>query len=284
MATTAKKKKHTSLASASQPAQFSGFPVSIEIFEGPLDLLVYLVKREEVDIAEINIASITQQYLAYLQTMEELNIQYGAEFVVLAASLLLIKSRWLLPVNPAGEPEEEEVVEEEMEDSEKQLHRRLQEYRIYREAAEMLEESLRERRKIFLRSTSEAEIGTGYVPLEDVSVFDMIAAVQEMLLRARPDPPARMRRPAVTVAERIEDILMQLAAEKRALLFSELIVHSASRLFVIVTFLAILELVRRRRIRIRQTFPLRDFAVELITSAKNDRAPSGIADQQDNSE
>jgi segregation and condensation protein A len=245
-----------------QLALFNGFPVSIEIFVGPLDLLLHLVKREEVDVAEVSIAAITGQYLAYLRTMEDLNIQYSAEFVVLAASLMLIKSRWLLPINPAGEAEEE-VVEETVEDPEAQLHRRLQEYRLYRDAAEMLEESHRMRSRIFLRSGDEAEIGTGFVTLEDVSVFDMIAAVQEMLLRAKPEPPAQMRRPVVSVAERIDDILLQLTAEKRPLNFSELVDMPATRLFIIVTFLAILELVRRRRIRISQTRPLRDFAVEL---------------------
>lgn len=257
-----RKSKQASSGEQTQLATFSGFGVSIEIFEGPLDLLLHLVKREEVDVAEVSIASITQQYLAMLHTLDELNIHYGAEFVVLASSLMLIKSRWLLPINPAGEVEEE-AVEEVLEDPEAQLHRRLQEYKVYREAAEMLEESHRERSRIFLRSGDEAEIGTGFVPLEDVSVFDMIAAVQEMLLRAKPDPPARMRRPAITVADRIEDILLQLADEKRPLNFSELVVMPATRLYVIVTFLAILELVRRRRIRISQSQPMRDFAVEL---------------------
>jgi segregation and condensation protein A len=200
-----------------------------------------------------------------MHTMEELNIHFSADFVVMAASLMLIKSRWLLPINPAGEVEDE-VIEEVVEDPEVQLHRRLQEYRIYREAAEMLEESHRMRSRIFLRSGDEAEIGTGFVNLEDVSVFDMIAAVQEMLLRAKPDPPAKMRRPAITVAERIEDIILQLTAEQRPLQFTELVEMPATRLFIIVTVLALLELVRRRRLRISQTRPLRDFAVELVKS------------------
>jgi segregation and condensation protein A len=257
-----RKAKAGTAGEAPQLALFSGFPVSIEIFEGPLDLLLYLVRREEVDVAEVSIAAITGQYLSALHTMQELNIHYSAEFVVMAASLMLIKSRGLLPINPAGEVEEE-IVEEVVEDPEAQLHRRLQEYRLYRDAAEMLEESHRLRSRIFLRSADEAEVGTGFVTLEDVSVFDMIAAVQEMLLRAKPDPPAKMRRPVVTVAERIEDILLHLTAEGRPLQFSELVDMPATRLFIIVTFLAILELVRRRRVRITQSRPLRDFAVEL---------------------
>ena len=130
----------------------------------------------------------------------------------------------------------------------------------------MLEESHRERQRIFLRGAEEIEIGTGWVNLEDVSIFDMIAAVQDMLNRAKPDPPAKMRRPALTVADRIEEIIMLLTAEKRSISFSELVEAESTRLFIIVTFLAILELVRRRRLRVSVTRPLKDFAVELATN------------------
>lgn len=243
---------------------FDGFPVTIEIFEGPLDLLLHLVRLEEVDIAEVPIAAITGQYLGYLRTMQELNIQLSAEFVVTTSTLMLHKSRWLLPVNPAGEQEATEE-EEELEaalDPEALLHRRLQEYKIYREAAEILEQSRMARQRIFLRSADDAEIGTGFVPLEDVSIFDMIAAVQDMLARAKPDAPHRMRRPAVTVADRIEEIILQLTAQGHCY-FTELVALPATRLFVIVTFLAVLELIRRRRLRVRQAVPLHDFIVEL---------------------
>lgn len=259
-------KANTSSQAEPSLALFNGFPVQIEIFEGPLDLLLHLVRRQEVDIAEVRMAAITAQYLSYLHTMDELNIQYSAEFVVLAATLMLLKSRWLLPVNPAGD-EEQQQQEEEVEaalDPEAELHRRLQEYRVYREAAEMLELSRQERQRIFLRPADDIEIGTGFVNLEEVSVFDMIAAVQDMLARAKPDPPHRMKRPAVTVADRIEEILLQLAAHKSCH-FTELVAMPTTRLFVIVTFLAILELVRRRRVRVRQAQPLRDFIVELNT-------------------
>lgn len=259
-----KRQPKQSNSGESQLSLFTGFPVTIEIFEGPLDLLLHLVRREEVDIAEVSISAITEQYLRYLQVMDELSIQFAADFVVMAATLMLIKSRWLLPIDPAGEVEEEEA-ELAASDPEAELHRRLQEYKVYREAAEMLEESHRERQRIFLRSSEEIEIGTGFVTLEDVSVFDMISAVQEMLARAKPDPPARMRRPVVTVADRIEEIIMQLSAEKRALQFSELVVFPATRLFIIVTFLAVLELVRRRRVKISAVRPLHDFAIELVS-------------------
>jgi segregation and condensation protein A len=255
---------HGDKAGDGQVALFDGFAVTIEIFEGPLDLLLHLVRREEVDVAEVRVSAITEQYLTYLGTMAELNIQLSAEFVVTAATLMLVKSRSLLPVNPAGAEEnlEEEIIEAAL-DPEAALHRRLQEYKVYREAAEMLEQSRQARQRIFLRGADDVEIGTGFVPLEDVSVFDMIAAVQEMLARAKPDPPHRMRRPAVSVGDRIEEIIMQLTAQGHCR-FSDLVAFPATRLFIIVTFLAVLELVRRRRLRVRSGAPLRDFIVELV--------------------
>jgi segregation and condensation protein A len=265
-------KKRPRVSSSAPEAQlnlFTGFPVTIEIFEGPLDLLLHLVKREEVDIAQVRVAHITEQYLAYLRTMEELNIQLAADFVVLAASLMLIKSRLLLPIDPAGEAEAESGEMEATVDPEAELHRRLQEYKVYREAAEFLEESRRERQRIFLRAPDELDIGSGYVNLQDVSVFDMIEAVQEMLARAKPDPPAKMRRPGYTVADRLEEIILQLTAEQRPLRFTELVVLPASRLFIIVTFLAILELIRRLKVRVSQVQPHRDFAVELVTGRES---------------
>lgn len=264
MAAAARRKSDQKQTPEAQLSMFNGFPVTIEIFDGPLDLLLHLVRREEVDIAEVRISAITEQYLSTLHTMQELNIQFAADFVVMASTLMLLKSRWLLPIDPAGESEEQE--EDIAPDPEAELHRRLQEYRTYREAAEMLEESHRERQRIFLRSAEDIDIGTGWVNLEDVSIFDMIAAVQDMLNRAKPDPPAKMRRAMFTVGDRIEEIVMLLTAEKRPVSFTELVGDQGTRLFIIVTFLAILELVRRRRLHVSASRPMRDFAVELITN------------------
>lgn len=264
MAAAAHRKSNQKQTPEVQLSMFNGFPVTIEIFEGPLDLLLHLVRREEVDIAEVSISAITDQYLATLRTMQDLNIQFAADFVVMAATMMLLKSRWLLPIDPAGEAEQQE--EDIAADPEAELHRRLQEYRTYREAAEMLEESHRERQRIFLRSAEDVDLGTGWVNLEDVSIFDMIAAVQDMLNRAKPDPPAKMRRAAFTVADRIEEIIMLLTAEKRPVSFTELVGDQVTRLFIIVTFLAILELVRRRRLHVSATQSHKDFAVDLVTN------------------
>src|SRR5512133_2192111 len=133
MAAAARKRQPKPQPEQPQLALFNGFPVTIEIFDGPLDLLLHLVRREELDVAEVSVAEITGQYLSYVRAMQELNIQFASDFLVMAATLMLIKSRWLLPIDPAGEVGAAEV-EEVADDPEAVLHRRLQEYKLYREA------------------------------------------------------------------------------------------------------------------------------------------------------
>ena len=141
-----------------QLSLFTGFEVQITIFEGPTDLLLHLVRRQQVDIADVSVAAITGQYLSYLKTLEELNVELAAEFIVVAAHLIYLKSRMLLPV------QDDEDDEEDMDlDPQAELARRLEEYRAYRDAAGLLDESRKLRQKLFLRSTDEDQIGTGLV-------------------------------------------------------------------------------------------------------------------------
>jgi len=235
-----------------QPDLFSGPPVKIEIFEGPLDLLLYLVKRSEIDIYEVRLAQITDEYLSYLRTMTVLNIELAGEFLVLAAALLLIKSRMLLPLHEAQTDEEEEEI-----DAEQELAQRLLEYRTFKEAAELLDESRRWRERIYLRALGpEAGLEGGYVLLEEVSVFDLVAAFRELLARAEEKPVTEVKRRRYTVADRIRYILQALAAApEEGLTFLELLPDEITKPLVIVTFLAILELIRRRRILVRQESP-----------------------------
>ncbi len=229
-----------------QLSLFSGFEVSITIFEGPLDLLLYLVRRQQVDIAEINVSAITGQYLAYLAALEELNVELAAEFVVLAAQLIYLKSRNLLPVSADEEAEDELYLDPQVE-----LARRLEEYRAYREAADTLDEARKLRQRIYLRATGEEQIGTGFVDLSDVSIFDMVTAVGELLRRATAEPPQLLRRRLVTVGQRLPEILTELhAAGGEGLRFTDLVDMPASRVYIIVTFLAILELIRRGRAKV----------------------------------
>lgn len=231
--------------SREQLSLFDGFNVKITIFEGPLDLLLHLVRRSKVDISEVTIADITGQYLEYLDTLQELNVDLAAEFVVLAARLMYLKSRTLLP---ASDEEEDEDVEL---DPQVALARRLEEYRAYKEAAGVLEESREKRQRIFLRSTDADQLGSGLVHLRDVSIFDMVAAVGEMLSRAEPSRLQVLERESVTPSRRIPEVLGMLrSAADQGLLFTELVEMPASRIYIICTFLAVLELIRRGRISV----------------------------------
>lgn len=229
--------------------QFAGHPVKIEIFEGPLDLLIHLVRREEIEAAEVSVVRITEQFLAFLRTMQQINIMVAGEFVVMAATLLLLKSRSLLPREEAPEEEEEETGDPAVD-----LARRLAEYRTFKEAAEILHSAQEARKQIYLRPlVGDEGLGAGVVPLEDVSIFDMVAAMQQMLARARELPPHTILRERVSVAERIEQIDHQLSTlPGGASYFDELCPPGSTRVFIVVTFLAVLELIRRGRLRVRQ--------------------------------
>jgi segregation and condensation protein A len=222
--------------------------VQVRIFTGPLDLLLHLVRQREVDISEVPVAEITAQFLAYLRTMQEINIEVSGEFLVTAAALSYIKSRALLPPEP--EPEEDLA---EPEDPAAQLQRRLAQYHVYKEAASRLEAAKRLRERIFLRPTEEGTgVEAGFVTLKDVTLFDMVGAVHELLKRAAPEPIGRVHLPRLTVPDRIEEVLLRLDTEGRELTFAELVGDPPTRTLIIITFLALLELIRREEIEVRQ--------------------------------
>ncbi len=228
--------------------QFDGHSVKIELYEGPLDLLIHLVRREDLEVSEVSIARITEEFLAYLKTMQQISIHVAADFVVMAATLLLLKSRSLLP---REEPVEEE---DEVEEPAIDLARRLAEYRTFKDAAEILQSAQEARKQIYLRPLmDDDELGAGVVPLDDVSVFDMVAAMQDMLSRAREVPPHTIHREAISVGDRIEQLIRHLEiSDGESAYFDELCPDQCTRVFIVVTFLAVLELIRRGRMRVRQ--------------------------------
>ena len=245
---------------------FTGYRVKIEIFEGPVDLLVHLVKREELDISEIALVQITGPYLAYLEAMEAINIEVAGEFVVTAATLLQIKSRRLLPAT-AGEDFEEEEDELELVS---QMQEHAAQYRVYREAAQALAESRRLRRQVYVRALeSGGAMASGFVRLEDISIFDLVGAVRELLEHAEAEPAHTVPRPTGTLAERIEDILFQLrAAGAQPVSFAELVGTPVTRQVIIISFLALLELIRRRRVEVRQDRPRADIVIQLAAESE----------------
>jgi segregation and condensation protein A len=241
--------------------QFSGYPVRIEIYEGPLDLLLHLVQREEVEASEVDIVHITDRFLQYLGTMAQINITVAGEFVETAASLLLLKSRALLP---REEPPDDEEVEEE--DTVVELARRLAEYRTYKEAAGILAEAQEARKQIYLRPMKGDEaVGGGVVPLQDVSVFDIVSAVHEMLERAKEPPPHRMEREEISVGDRIDQLRTRFRRHTgRRTWFDELVPQETTRVFIVVTFLAVLEMIRRGELLVSQDRPRGRIRLELV--------------------
>ena len=225
------------------------YKVKLEVFEGPLDLLLYLIKKEEVDIYDIPIERITNQYMEYLSLMRLLNLEVAGEFLVMAATLMYIKSRMLLPVDQQVTAADEE----EGEDPRWELIRQLVEYKKFKDAAAQLSRREEEQANIFPRRAAETEPGTEQdVPLAEVSIFDLINAFHEVLKKASSHEDFReIIEERYTVSDKIEEILYTMR-ERATILFRELFAAAASRAEVVVTFLALLELIRLKRLKVRQ--------------------------------
>ncbi len=235
-----------------------------------MDLLLHLVQREAIEAADIDIVHITDRFLRYLQTMTRINIAVASDFVVTATSLLLLKSRALLPQE---DPDDDEEIED-AEDPAVELARRLAEYRTYKEAAEVLAEAQEARKQIYLRpTTSDDAVGAGVVPLEDVSVFDIVAAVHEMLDRAKETPPHTVEREEITVGERIEQLCERFRRGGGArAYFHELVPETATRVFIVVTFLAVLEMIRRGELHVSQERPRGEILVRFTATEDTSQA------------
>jgi segregation and condensation protein A len=220
------------------------YRVKLDIFEGPLDLLLHLVKKNEVELSDIPVAAITDQYLAYLDLLQQLDLDVAGEYLVMAATLLHLKSRLLLPTD-------EMLDEEEGEDPRAELARQLLEYQRFKEAAEMLARRDLLERDVFarppLRDESESEQDVVY----DVSFGDLLDALQEVLKRAAPEVVHEVVLEQVSLRDRLCFILDTLR-ERPEVHFSELFPPGVTRLQLLVTFLALLELVRTSMVHIGQ--------------------------------
>ncbi|MBI5642397.1 MAG: segregation/condensation protein A [Deltaproteobacteria bacterium] len=225
------------------------YNVKLDIFEGPLDLLLHLIKKNEVDIYDIPIARITEQYIEYIDIMKEMNLDVAGEFLVMAATLVHIKSKMLLPVDEEAVPEEDDGV-----DPREELIKRLLEYQRYKEAAKELAEKPVLGRDVFLRgphvSIEELEEGAGFM---EVSVFDLMGALKDILAKA-PKAKAAIALTAerFKIADKI-NYVMELVNREKSIAFTSLFENDATRGEIVVTFLAILELAKLLMIRIHQT-------------------------------
>jgi len=220
------------------------YRVDIEAFEGPLDLLLHLVQQEKVDISDIPIAKVLDQYLAYLNLMEELNIDLSGDFILMASELALIKSKMLLPAE--GQEDEEEGV-----DPRADLIRRLLEYQRYKEGAVLLMGRPLLERDVFVRGQPE-DLGIEATPLE-ADIFNLVTCFSQILARAPKVLAHEVMATSMSVTERIYELIEQFKlSQHQALEFKELFKDKQTRDRLIVTFLAILEMCRLKILVIRQ--------------------------------
>jgi len=256
-------------------SQLDAIKIKLQSFEGPLDLLVHLIRKNKVDVYDIPIALITRQYLDYLGLMQELNLDVASEFLVMAATLIHIKSRMLLPrpETAAGEMEEEE-------DPRDALVRRLLEHERFKAAAELLHERETLRGAQWTRPDArvEALAGDEYEPELEVDLFSLLSAFKLVLERARERPPVPLPPEEISIETRIEQLLERLS-ETDACGFEELFEDVGGRPQMIVTFLALLEMIRLKLVRVFQSAQLG--AIRIYKRARPKDAPHPIHDPED---
>ena len=219
------------------------YKVKLEVFEGPLDLLLYLIKQDEIDIHDISLERITRQYLEYLQAFKELNIELAGEFIVMAANLIYLKSRSLLPIDQ--QPPEDDAEED---DPRWDLIRQLIEYKKFKEAAAELHVRELEQERTFAR---EGLSMTPHDPLrlEEVGIFQLINAFQTVIKRIEARQEVQeIFAERFSVSDKI-DIILQRVGKSVRVRFSDFFGTAVSRVEVVVTFLALLELIRLKQVR-----------------------------------
>lgn len=229
------------LQTLSSPEPAAGVDVRLENFEGPLDLLLYLIRRDDLNVYDIPIAQITQEYLSYLDLMKELNLETAGEFLVMASTLMQIKAQMLLP-SPEGE-------QAEGPDPREELVNKLLEYQRYKEAASMLTVFGEKAKDVYYRQVPPPFNKDEFIL--SASVFDLMAAFQRVLDEA-PKEVSQILRDEIPLEVKIRHIL-DLLAENESVAFEDLFSSGARRLELVVTFMALLELIRQKQITARQS-------------------------------
>jgi len=249
------------------------YKVKFEVFEGPLDLLLYLIKKEEVDIYEVNLTSLARQFIEYIETMRLLDLEIAGEFLVMASTLMYIKSRELLPVDQQVQVEGDE----DGQDPRWELIRQLVEYKKFKDAAARLQVLEAQQADVFPRVPGKLEfVSETPVLRPDLSIFDLVNAVNVVLKRFNQREDLRdIFEDKWTVSEKIEHLL-RLAAERQSLKFSDLFEGVTSRSEVVVTFLALLELIRLKQLTALQRQPFGE--IEICLAALASAAPLPLAD------
>ena len=235
------------------------YKVQFEVFEGPLDLLLYLIKKEEVDIYQVNLTKLATQFIEYIDLMRQFDLEIAGEFLVMASTLMYIKSRELLPVDQQVQVEGEE----EGEDPRWELIRQLVEYKKFKDAAAQLQSLEARQENIFPRLPGKLEFETAAPPTKpDVGIFDLLNAVNAVLQRfkRREDDAREIFEDKWTVSEKIESIL-KIISDRGSVRFAELFEGAASRAEVICTFLALLELIRLKQLACLQPEPFAEIEI-----------------------
>lgn len=241
--------------------------LKLDMFEGPLDLLLHLIERSEIDLYDISITEVTNQYMSVLTEMQQLELEIASEFLVMAATLLAMKSRLLLPkpepdvFQPMFDMDVEEM------DPREQLIMRLVEYKRFKVLAQSLKERERERAKIFSRAPADLQ---AYMPEEepnpvkDVTLYDLIDAFQAVLeKRVTHEPVSRVQRDEMSVSERTE-WLRHALRQQTDVSFSQLFLELPTREAVVVTFLALLELMKKREVMCEQRRLFADIVIRIV--------------------
>jgi segregation and condensation protein A len=266
--------------SESPPA--GGYSVTLPTFEGPLDLLLHLCQKHELDILDIPIAFVTEKYLEYLAVMQLINLDVASEYLVMAATLAHIKSKMLLPAPPPGQ--EDELAGEE-EDPREALIRRLLEYQKYKQAGEDLAGRGVAGRDVFMRGMPiEEAVHTGLPPLAQVPLFSLVEAFQTVLSKSQVKLSHDIVHERVTLADRINE-LVDILRVKRRVTFEELFADVQTRFDLVITFLALLEMTRLRMTRLFQTdFDSPIFVEFTAQVAADDDNEAGAAAASENGE
>ena len=249
------------------------YKVKFEVFEGPLDLLLYLIKKEEVDIYEVNLTQLATQFIEYIEVMRMLDLDMAGEFLVMASTLMYIKSRELLPVDQQVTPEGEE----EGEDPRWELIRQLVEYKKFKDAAAKLQTLEIRQEDVYPRLPVKPEFDRDEArgPAQ-ASLFDLINAVNAFLKRLTEREDLRdIFEDKWTVSEKIESILKEISSA-RHLKFSALFAAATSRTEVVVTFLAVLELMRLKQIVAMQQTPFGE--IEITAAPLSEAAPAALTE------
>jgi segregation and condensation protein A len=253
----------------------SEYKVKFEVFEGPLDLLLYLIKKEEVDIYDVNLTKLATQFIEYVDLMRMLDLDIAGEFLVMASTLMYIKSRELLPEDLQANTGQEE---EEGDDPRWELIRQLVEYKKFKDAAASLQALETARDSVYPRMPAKQDFSAPPSGRLEVSLFDLINAVSAILKRLNtPEDLREIFEDKWSVSEKI-NYLIQLSRERPTLGFSSLFAEAASRLEVVVTFLALLELIRLKHFGVRQIEEFGEIEIYLVAAAAPPPVPGREAE------